>query len=132
MVNPYASPKNSSAPVSADQGKLEVAASRLVRIGTVLCGLLVVAILITTVWILKEAIFGGGEDMSAGFTFLIFIPLASIPVGLICLAGAICCGLVSQRQSSSKAESDLRLAINCPVAVLVLYFVCLVIVLTAG
>ena len=134
MVNPYTAPEYQAADVqsSGNGGTLESVAIWFARIGAIFCGLLVVAILITTFWGFTIRSGDTGGAMGVGLTFMIFLPLASIPVGLICLAAAICSRIALKRQSSPNAQISFRLAMGAPIAVVAVYALCSLMLLLAA
>ena len=69
--------------------------------------------------------------LGVGMTFFVFLPLAAIPVALVCLIAAF----VSVRALSSNggrpAEQALWLSIGAPAAVVALYTLCAFVVMAA-
>ena len=119
-----------ASPDSAGGRRQDLVAKRLGVIGAVLCGVLILAIVATTV--LGFTAEGTGEGMAYLIFYFFFIPLASIPVGLICLAGAILSRRVLRRQSSPDAQTAQKLSLGGPAAVLACYVICLLMLMMSG
>ena len=117
------------APASAGGRRLDLVGKRLGVIGAVLCGVLILALVATIV--LGFTAEGTSGGMALGILYFFFIPLASIPVGLVCLAGAVVSGVALRRQSSPAARTGLELSLLGPAVVLTCYmtFTMIVIVL---
>ena len=66
-----------------------LSAKRLGRIGATLCGIVIFAILATTIWDFSIHPGDVGDAMGVGMLMVLFIPVASIPAFLFCLFGAV-------------------------------------------
>jgi hypothetical protein len=109
-------------PASAGEGRLALRAKRLGIVNAVLCGLLILAMVATLVVVVLFA-----EDEGSGMFFVVvyfgFIPVASIPVGLLCLVGAVFSRTQLRRHSSPEARLGLRLSKRGPTAVIACYVI---------
>jgi len=113
-------------------GRLDLWAQTLGRLSGILCGLLILAIVATTVWACSIRDGDTGGAMGAGLTFVVLLPLAAIPVGLVCLVGAIVSIGAMRRDSSAEARCGLWLSLGGPVAVVLCYAACWGIMVAAG
>ncbi len=103
----------------------------LSSIGAVACGLLILAIMATTVWAFTIRPGGPGGAMGLGMAFIVLFPLALIPVGLFCLVGAVLSGVALRRHSTPAARIGLWLALGGPLAVIACYGACFGILIAA-
>ena len=97
-----------------------------------LCGLLILATLATTIlaFTIRDGDTGGA--MGVGMLFFLTIPMASIPVGLICLVGTVLSLVAIRNHPSPEARTALVLSLVSPAAVIVCYALCLAIILASG
>lgn len=111
-----------TSPASAGEGRPDLKAKGLGIVNAVLCGLLILAMVATLVVVVLFA-----EDEGSGMFFVVvyfgFIPVASIPVGLLCLVGAVFSRTQLRRHSSPEARLGLRLSVRGPVAVIACYVI---------
>ena len=77
---------------SADDSEPYRAFQWLGRISTILCGLVMVAIVATTAWYFRLAE-GASSGLALLITYVVYIPLLSIPVAVVCLGGMFLSGL---------------------------------------
>ena len=99
-------------------------AKRLGYIAAALCGLLALAIVAATLWGLSIPPGDSRDGMFIGLAFIVFLPGASIPVGIFCLVGASLSKSTLRSTSSTEARTDYRLCVWGPVAVVLCYAVC--------
>lgn len=111
-------------------GRQELRVQNLGYFCGVLCGLVILATVITTILLCNSH--GPSSGMEAGFVFLILIPLSSIPVGIICLYGAVVSAIANFRNSSPEARTGLWLSLGGPVAVVICYAACWGIIVATG
>jgi hypothetical protein len=90
-------------------------------VGAVLCGLLVVAILGTVIVGANLPYGDTSGSMAVGFTHGVLIPLASIPIGIVCLLGAVLSRLAWRKQATSDARIGFLLSLAAPGVVVVCY-----------
>jgi hypothetical protein len=111
-----------TSPASAGEGRPDLKAKGLGIVNAVLCGLLILAMVATLVVVVLFA-----EDEGSGMFFVVvyfgFIPVASIPVGLLCLVGAVFSHTQLRRHSSPEARLGLRLSKRGPTAVIACYVI---------
>jgi hypothetical protein len=96
---------------------------RLGIVGAVLCGLLVVAILGSVIVGANQPYGDTGAAMALGFAYVFLIPLLSIPVGIVCLLGAVLSGQAWRKQASSDARIGFLLSLVAPGVTIVCYAV---------
>ena len=138
MVNPNDSPemptvqKNPTPSAYDDAVRQGRVAIRLGCVGAACCGLLMVAILVTTVWGLSLRRSDEGGAMGMALTFIIFIPMAALPIGTICLVGVIYSRHALRKGVTRNAFVGMRLAVVSPIAVVACYAICLLILLMSG
>lgn len=113
-------------------GRLDLWAQTLGYFSAILCGLIILAIVATTVRVISIRDGHTGDVVEAIFMFLFLIPVASIPVGLICLVGMIVSVRAMRRYPSPEARTGLWLSLSGPVAVIACYAVCWGIMVVSG
>lgn len=101
-----------------DEKRLDGLALRWSKISAFLCGVLILGTILTTVSCYQD----GG--MGAGMFFIVFLPLASVPVGLYCLAGLILSAVAVRRYHSPASREALWISVVAPLAVLAIYGGC--------
>ncbi len=110
-------------------GRMDLWAQSLGHFCGVLCGLLILATLVTTAWACSSR---GARVMEPGFIFLFFIPIVSVPVALLCLVGTIVSIGALRRYSSPEARTGLWFSLGGPIAVVSCYAVCWGIMVASG
>lgn len=125
--NPVPSRTNSSF-----GGGLVLWARSLGRVNVLLGGILILAMVATTVLacFLRGDNTGGGVEV--GFIFLFFIPVVSLPVVFFCLAGIIVSVSATRRFPNGDARTGLWQSLLVPIVVVICYVVCWRIMLIAG
>ena len=62
-------------------------------------------------------------SMAVGIALVMFVPLAAVPVGLICVAGALVSVKELREKGSRSAVLGLALSVVGPIAGLITYFI---------
>ena len=116
----------------ADNLRIDLLAQWFSRLGAAFCGLLVLAIVAITVlsFNLRPAEASGG--MFVGMAFIVFLPIAAVPVGLFCLVASHLSAWAFGRHSSPSARTGLWLSLGGPVVVIACYAGCFGIMVTSG
>jgi hypothetical protein len=110
--------------MSTDGGaRPDLVAKRLGYIAAVLCGLLIVATVVLTLWGLSIRA-GTSDGMFVSMAFIVMLPGASIPVAIFCLIGAMLSKKALRTTSSTDARTGLWLCAGGPVAVVLCYAAC--------
>jgi hypothetical protein len=107
-------------PATAEPDK-NLSAKRLGRIGATLCGIVIFAILATTIWAFSIRPGNVGDAMGVGMLMVLFIPAASIPAFLVCLVGAAVSANALREHPGPEARSGLRLSVVAPITMLTCY-----------
>src|SRR5688572_28139277 len=110
----------------------DLLAKRLGYIAAVLCGLLALATVALTLWGLSLPAGDSRDGMFISLAFIVFLPGASIPVGLFCLVGVSLSKSALRTTSSTDARTGYRLCLWAPVVVVLCYAVCFGLLTASG
>lgn len=114
--------RNEALPDDTDSGKrLGLGAKRLGIVNAVLCSLLIAAIVVSVVLCEAPPPGDSGAPILGLIMFSCLVPVASIPIGLSCLVGAIRSGAAVRRQASREARIGLWLSLGGSIAVIACY-----------
>jgi hypothetical protein len=73
-----------------------------------------------------------GGSMAVGLAIVLYIPVASIPVVLFCVVGAVVSAKALRRHPNPAARSGLWLSVVAPIMLVICYSACFVIMQRFG
>lgn len=128
----FAKPSGSTPSLSRDVKEQQAFALGFSYFAAILCGLLTLATVSVTLWCLSIREGDTGGAMNSGMSFILVIPLASIPVGVVCFIGILLSCRAMRTYSGPSARTGLKLSLGGPVVVVVCYALCFALLRQAG